>query len=526
MRRTLLGLLGVLMAVSLAAPSAHADTTKIRTWIRFTPGVYLTYDRTATVTGTVGTYLPKGGGAPLADQTVLINCSNGGCPFHEVTTDAAGNFTVEVHGDQGIDVTAQVSDTDALEESIATTWIEPKTFAWLEASFSPAAIPPSRTTTLSGRLRYLGRDEVTWKPLPGRTIHIEGAGISTEATTGADGSFSKKVTFPKMPAPAFPMSSVPVEFWWTPTTTIDKTFFDRDATMSADVYPAKVTSIVDFGGLLNPSGTVTLKGGVAGEVNKLPLKIQYSKDGSTNWTDLRTIQAQGPFSTTFTPPAVPAYYRAQIVTADNYLGSTSRVVKVGTSVTSVGGFTASVNANHVATVRGTVGPSGLKVPVRIEYSSNGKTGWHTAKVLTAGGAFSTTLKTPLNTGYYRAEILSAKYYKGSTSRVVKAGRTPTRIAGVKVSATRVKKNTYFTIKGTLQRYLSGWKGFKGQRVRLVFHIKGSKALHLYARPLTGTGGKFTAKIKATREAYWTTTYLGATGYYAYNSPKYIRVTLR
>jgi hypothetical protein len=130
------------------------------------------------------------------------------------------------------------------------------------------------------------------------------------------------------------------------------------------------------------------------------------------------------------------------------------------------------------------------------------------------------------TAYYRAEIVAAPYYKGSTSSVLKVGRTLTRIAGVKVSATRVKKNTYFTIKGTLQRYSSGWKALTGQRVQIVFHIKGSTALHLYSTPLTGSGGTFTAKIKATREAYWVPTYAGATGYYAYPSSKYIHVTLR
>jgi hypothetical protein len=116
--------------------------------------------------------------------------------------------------------------------------------------------------------------------------------------------------------------------------------------------------------------------------------------------------------------------------------------------------------------------------------------------------------------HYRAEIVPTTYYTGSTSRMVKAGRTSTRIAGLKVPATRVKKGAYFTTSGVLQKYSAGWKGLKGQRLRIVFHVKGSTALHVYAKPVTGIGGKFTAKIKATRDAYWAPAYAGATGYYA------------
>ncbi|MFC0550253.1 hypothetical protein ACFFHJ_05090 [Planotetraspora thailandica] len=295
---------------------------------------------------------------------------------------------------------------------------------------------------------------------------------------------------------------------------------------SASISVTLGTSIGGFSASLSTSGKLSVKGTVTGPPSAVPVQIEYSTNGSTGWTTVQTLNTVGAFTSTFTPPSVPAYYRAETLASAAYTGAVSGSVKVDKVVTSISGFTASVNASHILTVHGTVGPSGLKVPVLIEYSADGKTGWKTAKTITVGGAFTTTLKAPLTSGYYRAHVLNATYYKGTVSHAVKAARTLTRIAGLKVSATRVKKNSYFTVTGTLQKYSGGWKALTGQRVQIVFHVKGGTALHLYSTPLTGTGGKFTARIKATREAYWKPMYPGATGYYAYTPSPYIHVTLR
>jgi hypothetical protein len=528
------------MTVSLAAPAAHADTTKITPKITLVAANDLTYDNpTTTVTGTVTGVWPDGTTRPLADQAVRITCvdacvGEGYLPrpnwphFTEghVTTNEAGQFTVPVTtGSWEVNVTAWVDASDTVAASSASRWLVAQSNARIRPSVSPAAIKASSpTTTFSGVLDYLGADH-TWKPLPGRTVRIEGTDVHLEATTGADGSFSVTARIPHITlTPGLPDEVVRVS--WTPEGT-DTNFFRWAPEQDLGIYPAGAPVFSEMRGVVSASGAVSISGAVTGiEGITVPVTIEYSADGKTGWSHPTTFMTAGHFTSTFAAPAVPAYYRAKVVEAEGYDGAISSVVKVGRSLTSINGFTASVDANHIVSVHGTVGPSGMTAPVKLEYSSNGKTGWKTAKTVTAHDAFSTTFKTPLATGYYRAGIAATTYNTGSTSHVVKAGRTQTRIVGVKVSSTRVKRNSYFTITGFLQKYSAGWKGLKGQRVWIVFHLKGSTALHVYAKPLTGTAGKFTAKIKATRDAYWVPAYAGATGYYAAPAAKYIHVTLR
>lgn len=526
MRRTLLTLLGfLLVTLSLASPSAHAATTKITPKITMAAATNLTYDhRTTTVTGTVTAVFPDGTTGPLAQQVVQISCYYA-CTDGNVTTDNAGQFTVAVTaGWWEISVTAAIAASDSVAAYSTSIWLYPHSDTRMTASVSPSTISAaSHTATFSGVLEYLG-DDSTWKPLPGRTIRIDGAGAAAQLTAGADGSFTSTVTLTPSAG-----ATQQVRVWWTPwgnpTTTTDETFF-KYAEKYLDVYTLFNPTISGINGSMSASGRVSLSGSVTGATRTVPVQIEYSSDGSTGWTTADTIQTSGDFTSTFTAPAVPAYYRAEIVATDAYTGAVSGTIKVDKAVTAISGFAASVDAGGTLSVKGTVAGAGTAVPVQIEYSANGKTGWRTATTVQTGGAFSTTLKAPLPTAYYRAEIIAGTYYTGSTSGVAKAGRKITRIIGFNVSATKVKKNAYFTISGTLQEYSSGWKPLTKQPVWIIFHLKGSKTIYWYCKPVTGAGGRFTARIKAFKDAYWLPVFPGATGYYATAPSKDIFVTVR
>ncbi|GII52370.1 hypothetical protein Pth03_07590 [Planotetraspora thailandica] len=524
MRRNLLGLLGVvLLTVSLAAPSANADTTTVTPKITLVAADDLTYDRqTTTVTGTVTELMPDGTtGGPLAGLPVQILCSNA-CTGDTVTTDEAGHFTVPVTARWWqMSVSASIHATETVASAEAQLDLFPHSDVRITASADSSVVSAaSPTSTFSGRLEYLS-DDHSWKPLPDRKIQISQPGppsVSATTTTSADGSFSKTVTL----SPSSVTQQVSV--LWRPATTEDTTFF-KSPMVFVDIHPGFSPAIGRLSGSLSSSGTVSLAGTVTGATLRVPVTIEYSRDGSTGWTDVTTVETLGTFTSKFTAPAVPAYYRAEIV-AHGYDGAISGFVKLDKTVTSISAFGVTVDPAGTLNVRANVSPSNLTVPVRIEYSADGKTGWKTAKSGTVTGGFSTSLKAPLAMAYYRAEIVAAPYYKGSTSRVLKVGRAPTRITGLKVSTTRVKKGSYFTITGVLQKYSSGWKALTGQRVSIVYHVKGGTALHLYGSVLTGTGGRFTAKIKATREAYWMPRYPGGTAYYATSPSTYIHVALR
>jgi hypothetical protein len=160
-------------------------------------------------------------------------------------------------------------------------------------------------------------------------------------------------------------------------------------------------------------------------------------------------------------------------------------------------------------------------------AATGKSGWKQLATFEAGsGAFSRKYDAPMPTAYYRARIVEGTHVKGSTSSVVKAGRIVTRITGVKFSSTKVRKGATFTISGTLQRYTSGkWRPMAKQKVWMVFRLKGSSTRYTYSKPVTGTNGRFVAKIKASKSAYWLPTFYAPAGYYSSSAAKPIFVTV-
>lgn len=183
----------------------------------------------------------------------------------------------------------------------------------------------------------------------------------------------------------------------------------------------------------------------------------------------------------------------------------------------IDGFLAGVDAQSQVTVSGKAVATGLPTgtPVIIEYSSNGKTGWKKASSLKtdAAGAFKGRFRAPIRRAHYRARVAEQNTFYGATSRTRFAGRTDTRFVKFKVAPTKVRKNAYFTVSGTLQHLQGTWKPFPKQQVWILLRFRGGKEWFWYKKPLTDRQGRFSFRVKAWRDASWIPAYYGGPGHY-------------
>lgn len=185
-------------------------------------------------------------------------------------------------------------------------------------------------------------------------------------------------------------------------------------------------------------------------------------------------------------------------------------------------FTVSYDPFANVTVDGAVrsdsGIFGAALPITIEYSSNGKTGWTVEKTVSAdtgGNAFHKTFNFSCS-GYWRARFAGDETFAPATSAVRKAWRWRTEIHSFKVSPKKVRKNRYGTASGTLIRWFSDTKrgGYSGRKVRIIFRFKGKKTWYHLAWAKTTSKGKFSKKVRAYGSGYYAAVFEGGSGTFA------------
>lgn len=150
-----------------------------------------------------------------------------------------------------------------------------------------------------------------WKPLSGVTVDevwsSDMGSAAARPVTGIDGRFTGQLTL---------SSSGSVEVNVRSTT-----FLDTSPTQKVKVYVARKTSIADFTAKLDKESKLTAKGLLhtgtsvpADEYNKV--ELQYSADGKTGWTTVKTVTPGSsdpdfgtPFKGSFAAPS-KGYYRA------------------------------------------------------------------------------------------------------------------------------------------------------------------------------------------------------------------------
>lgn len=187
-------------------------------------------------------------------------------------------------------------------------------------------VKAGQAATVSGTAEvYVGG---VWKPLAGAVVDAvwwEGSGAASRPVTGADGRFTGQLTLPKSGTVEVQVRS--------------GTFLTTSPLQTVKVYVARKTSITNFTATLNKYSELTAKGLLntgtsrpGDTYNKVDL--QYSADGRTGWTTMRTVTpgsfepgAGATFQGTFAAP-YKGYYRAQFKASRDWQASYSPVVHV------------------------------------------------------------------------------------------------------------------------------------------------------------------------------------------------------
>ncbi|MER5973556.1 hypothetical protein ABT112_28180 [Streptomyces sp. NPDC002055] len=154
-------------------------------------------------------------------------------------------------------------------------------------------------------------------------------------------------------------------------------------------------------------------------------------------------------------------------------------------------------------------PSG-RVPVRIQYSPDGRTGWTTRRTTDVSFGSRFTEQLPGHTdGHWRLQYAGTADIKGTTSTAVHASRTLTRIKGAGASPEPVRKGRTLTVRGTLQERKPGWKGYGAQKVQILFRPKGLQEWSLMGTTTTKSDGSFSKGFTARRDGTWAPVFLDA-----------------
>ncbi|WP_026413994.1 hypothetical protein [Actinomadura oligospora] len=126
-------------------------------------------------------------------------------------------------------------------------------------------------------------------------------------------------------------------------------------------------------------------------------------------------------------------------------------------------------------------------------------------------------------GYYRVRFAGAPGFAATLSGDVRDRRVATRVTGWKVSTTRPRRGSTFTVRGYLQEKPgTAWKGLKGRRVSVEYCVKGGDCLnnlslwHQISNYKSGTKGYFTTRIHVgakARPIYVVYTFYGDSTHY-------------
>ncbi|MDX3453856.1 hypothetical protein PV396_18210 [Streptomyces sp. ME02-8801-2C] len=169
-------------------------------------------------------------------------------------------------------------------------------------------------------------------------------------------------------------------------------------------------------------------------------------------------------------------------------------------------------------VKGRLSSSAGPLPtggVRLQQSSDGRTGWTTVATVTPNstGFFDTWHKLSRPTGYLRLNYPGSRSATTATTGVLHLTRAVTRVTGFNASPEPVRKGRKLTVTGILQRAKgTGWTGLAGQHVTVRFRAAGATTGTRVATVTTGRDGRFTATFTAQRDGTWYAAYTAPSGY--------------
>ncbi|MGW3665504.1 hypothetical protein [Streptomyces sp. NPDC005141] len=279
----------------------------------------------------------------------------------------------------------KTADTDA-EGRFATTYTQTEAYgsvsSWLRLSPSVpmyqngpnVTVSPVRSDTritldstdLSVKegvpVKVSGLAEVlvggAWKPLAGTTVtemwSSDMGAAASRPVTGADGRFTGELKMPQTGKVDVSVQS--------------GTYLNTSPERYVTVHVARKTSISDFTVSLNKYAELTARGylhtgsSTPGDADN-HVRLQYSADGKTGWTTVKTVtpshgdpETGSLFKGTFDAPA-KGYYRAYFAGTANWQASYGKVLHAERTKTRITGANASpepVTKGRTITVKGTL----------------------------------------------------------------------------------------------------------------------------------------------------------------------------
>ena len=227
-------------------------------------------------------------------------------------------------------------------------------------------------------------------------------------------------------------------------------------------------------------------------------------------------------------------------------GTAADMAQVGhvTLPTAITGFQVRLNESGQLSYSGCLGPPSTvtsKIPARvpglvIRYAAKRGGAWPRLGSATftghgcgnQGEAFAGSLAVKLTVAYYQAYFpggtgVQGTRYAAAHSQTLLAWKFADRITSFAVWPPTVATGHVLTVRGTLQYYHSGWHGYGGQQVLVIFRRTGTGNWYYIAQPTTGTTGAFSATFTGPGSATWAAEYLGDSTHLATVSPMtYVR----
>ncbi|MEU9980493.1 hypothetical protein [Streptomyces sp. NPDC050856] len=328
------------------------------------------------------------------------------------------------------------------------------------------------------------------RPVADSSVSIDNGSYTERVTTDADGRFSDWFIADQRPAQvrARHQSVFSETVQVTPKGVPARLRLDKAEHSGRYGAPVTISGTVEYetGGTWKPAHYA--------DVTLVDAKGAYGGGGASTRDDGRFS-----FDTTF--PAVGSVRRLEVTYGGWFSNKPSLPVTFRTTATSgFGGFTAELGLFSDLTVSGWLDVNGATPPYRdidIQVSKNGKDGWTKLKTIrTTSSVFLATFPAPAS-GHYRAVYSGSATIAPSTSPVIRASRTETRIAAYKVTPTVVRKGGQLTATGTLQhRVGTVWKAYGAQPVRLYYTPKSRpKESYFIAQVKTAANGTFKKAYK-------------------------------
>ncbi|MWA01509.1 hypothetical protein F8568_014195 [Actinomadura sp. LD22] len=377
-------------------------------------------------------------------------------------------------------------------------------------------------TTLRGRLMVRrSRDEAA-EPAAGAAVSAADA----KATTGADGSFALNVRgAPTVDASAQgPLCST--EQKAPVTVAMQATEISARLTPGSTVAPYTQMSVDGkvlrhgSAGLAPAAGVTVALDLSSGLADRSPLQVRTAADGTFHafFTAARdvgvsgtvAVEAQGGGFLTGSKTSLGTMNIRNTATIDDFV-LLGRPLAYGEAIVADGTLVVRPDFTNVT-----------NLPVYLEYSRDGKTGWTiwARQTLDRPKAFYfNTTKPVTQDGYWRFRYPGGPRNTAAVSPVKYIDvKYRTQMYDFNASPEPVKKGKTITVKGLLYRFMDKAVPGPNAPVSIYFKPSGSSKWSQVATVKTASSGWFSKTFKADKDGTWMASYNGSANYFASDKP--------